>query len=46
MLALAFLHDHAHQQIATHTGTPLDTVKTHIRRGITTLRTHISTESP
>ncbi|MFB7090483.1 RNA polymerase sigma factor [Streptomyces sp. NPDC056296] len=45
MLTLAFLHDLTHQQIAARTGTPLGTVKSHIRRGLTALRDRVPTDS-
>lgn len=38
MVALAFLEDLSHPEIAARTGTPLGTVKSHIRRGLATLR--------
>jgi RNA polymerase sigma factor (sigma-70 family) len=39
MIALAFFKGLTHDEIATHTGMPLGTVKSHIRRGLATLKT-------
>lgn len=38
MVALAFLEDLSHAEIAERTGTPVGTVKSHIRRGLDNLR--------
>lgn len=38
LIALAFFKGLTHDEIATHTGLPLGTVKSHIRRGLTTLK--------
>lgn len=39
LIALAFFKGLTHDEIATHTGMPLGTVKSHIRRGLNTLKT-------
>ena len=38
LIALAFFRGLTHGEIATHTGLPLGTVKSHIRRGLLTLK--------
>lgn len=38
IIALAFFKGLTHDEIATHTGMPLGTVKSHIRRGLATLK--------
>ena len=39
LIALAFFKGLTHDEIATHAGLPLGTLKSHIRRGLTTLKT-------
>jgi RNA polymerase sigma factor (sigma-70 family) len=41
LVALAFLRDLSHQEIAAHTGLPLGTVKSHLRRALLQLREHL-----
>ncbi len=41
LIALAFFKGLTHDEIAAHTGLPLGTVKSHIRRGLTTLKTQL-----
>lgn len=41
LIALAFLRDLSHQQIADRTGLALGTVKSHLRRALTQLREHL-----
>lgn len=42
LLSLAFLHGLSHRQIAERTGLPMGTVKSHIRRALTRLRSELN----
>ena len=44
ILTLAFQQDMSHQDIASHTGMPLGTVKSHARRGLAALRAALGGE--
>ncbi len=44
ILTLAFQQDMSHQDIASHTGMPLGTVKSHARRGLSSLRAALGAE--
>lgn len=46
MLELALLHGHTHEEIARTTGTPLGTVKSHIRRGLQRARELLAARAP
>ena len=41
LVSLAFLRDLSHPEIAAHTGLPLGTVKSHLRRALLQLRGHL-----
>jgi RNA polymerase sigma factor (sigma-70 family) len=41
VIELAYIHDMTHQEITEHTGIPLGTVKSDIRRGLETIRGHL-----
>lgn len=43
LIALAFLRDFTHAEIAAHTGLALGTVKSHLRRALLQLREHLET---
>ena len=44
LVALAFFRGLSHQEIADHTGLPLGTVKSHLRRALETLRARLAPE--
>lgn len=46
MLALAFFRGLSHDEIAEQTGLPLGTVKSHIRRALTTLKQMLEPDTP
>lgn len=46
MVALAFLEDLSHAEIAERTGLPVGTVKSHIRRGLQSLRRSLHDGAP
>ncbi len=46
MLELSLLHGHTHEEIAEATGTPLGTVKSHIRRGLQRARATLLQATP
>lgn len=46
LIALAYFSDMSHQEIATTTELPLGTVKSHIRRGLKTLRRVLQQQAP
>ena len=41
VIELAYIHDLTHQEIAERTGIPLGTVKSDIRRGLASIRSHL-----
>lgn len=46
VVALAFLEEFTHQEISEHLAMPLGTVKSHVRRGLESLRHTIGKEQP
>lgn len=45
MLALSFFRDLSHQEIAVHTGMPLGTVKSHIRRALEKIKPFLESDA-
>lgn len=45
VVALAFFEDFTHQEISEHLAMPLGTVKSHVRRGLETLRTALGDQT-
>ena len=44
LVSLAFLRDYTHAEIAAHTGLPLGTVKSHLRRALLQLREYLEAQ--